>query len=268
MLLRQAFSALRLNVRARTSSRTRWELDAFRGVAIVMMIAYHFMYDLYFFLGRRDVFSPFWSGFQHATATLFILVAGVSTCLAASSTRLADLSWMRQWREFLIRGGTIFAWGMALTAITAAALGQAAAIRFGILHLIGASVFLSFPFLRLPWLALALGVALHLTGSWLDTRIFEGIWTRFFWLGFAPEDMQSVDYFPLIRWFGLFLIGSFIGRKAYAPQGPDSLSLPGRDFLPFRVLRAMGVRSLPIYLLHQPLLFLGFILFGLWTALA
>ena len=259
-------AALRLSVRRRTSFRARWELDALRGVAITMMVVYHFMFDLYYFYNNPLVFTPFWSGFQHATATLFILVAGVATYLASLSPRVVAISWQQQWRTFVQRGGTIFAWGMVLTGITWAVMGQGASIQFGILHLLGASIALSFPFLKVPWLALGVGAILYLVGTWLEPQAFTGFAARFAWLGFAPADLQSVDYFPLIRWFGLFLIGTFLGRKGFVEGRTESHALRGREFALFRGLQSMGLRSLPIYLLHQPVLWLGFFAYSLVRA--
>jgi hypothetical protein len=44
-----------------------------RGMAVVMMVIYHFLYDLYYFRGTDSIFAnPFWFYFQRTTATLFI----------------------------------------------------------------------------------------------------------------------------------------------------------------------------------------------------
>lgn len=263
---KQILTTLRLSTRSRRSVGARWELDAFRGVAIVMMVAYHFMFDMYYFYNFQLVFSPFWSGFQHATASLFIMVAGVSTCLASLTPRITALSWPMQWWTFVQRGGTIFAWGMVLTGITWLVMGKEASIQFGILHLLGASIALSFPLLKTPWLALGLGATLYFFGTWLESQTFTGLATRFVWLGFAPADLQSVDYFPLFRWLGLFLTGSFLGRKGFVDGRTESNSLRGQTLPPFRWLQSMGLRSLPIYLLHQPVLWLGFLVYSLFDA--
>lgn len=259
--MKQVGAWLRLTPRTRRAAMALDEIDALRGAAVVMMIIYHFMYDLHFFGYSRQVFdAPFWTYFQHATASLFIVVAGVSAALAAQSPRLAPRPFLARWRVFALRGGIILGWGLVLTLITRLALGPQAYIRFGILHLIGLSIAVSYPFLTRPWLALALGLPLYLVGSWLDGLTFAGPVTRLAWLGFKGAAYAPVDHFPLIRWFGLFLIGICVGRQSYARREGTALGPRLQRFGPLKALRFLGQRSLPIYLLHQPVLFL---LFGL-----
>ncbi|MCD4800984.1 MAG: DUF1624 domain-containing protein, partial [Methanococcoides sp.] len=69
-----------------------------------------------------------------------------------------------------------------------------------------------------------------------------------------PTGFRSYDYFPLIPWFGVMLIGIFIGNELY-PQCKRKFALSDiSEFLPIRILMYMGKRSLLIYLLHQPVL--------------
>ncbi len=258
---RQLAQVLRLERRTGAASTRFWEIDALRGVSIIMMVIYHFMYDLYFFGYSRQVFDlPFWSGFQTATASLFILLAGVSTSLAARSRRLAKLSFARRWWTISRRGGVILGWGFVLSLITFFALGPKRFIQFGVLHLIGSSIIASYPLLGKRKTSLFLGLGLLAAGIVLGTRSYIGPITRWTWLGFAPAGYTAVDYFPFIRWFGLFLIGTFIGavsfgRRQGVPWHPDLATQA-----PFAWLRALGLRALPIYLLHQPVLFALFFL--------
>jgi len=53
------------------------ELDAARGIAILMMIVFHTVFDLYFFnIYPVNVSGGFWRYFAFSTASLFLLVAG------------------------------------------------------------------------------------------------------------------------------------------------------------------------------------------------
>lgn len=247
---------LRLRRPPGAASTRFWEIDALRGVSVVMMVIYHFMYDLFFFGYSRQVFDlPFWSGFQTATASLFILLAGVSTSLATRSRRLASLSFVQRWRDTSRRGGVILGWGFVLSLITFLALGPRRFIQFGILHLIGSSIIVSYPLLGRKKTSLFLGLGLFTVGTLLGTRTFSGWETRLTWLGFAPEGYEAVDYFPFIRWFGLFLVGTFIGATSFSRRQGALWRPDMATQAPFSWLRALGLRALPIYLLHQPVLF-------------
>lgn len=239
-----------------------WEIDALRGIAIVMMIIYHFVYDLDYF-GVTDVIytDPFWFYFQRVTATTFIVLVGVS--LAISHTRFVQqgiygraLLW-----KLTKRGANIFAWGLAITLMTWMTLGAARAVRFGILHFIGTSIVLAYPFLKGRWSNVALGLLSISVGKILQAQTFNFSWLL--WLGFVPVNYQSVDYFPLLPWFGNVLIGIGLGNILYGNL-KRQFSLPELShFAPVSWLQLMGRHSLALYLIHQPLLFAGFMLVSL-----
>jgi len=65
-----------------------YEIDLLRGAAIVMMIAFHFFYDLKFFgihnLGEN---SAFWWLFPRTIASTFIFLVGISLTLSYSRVK-------------------------------------------------------------------------------------------------------------------------------------------------------------------------------------
>jgi len=74
-----------------------------------------------------------------------------------------------------------------------------------------------------------------------------------FLLGFLTMSFTSADYFPILPWFFLFLLGSWMGGflvewrrtrqwKVFDVSVPRALTWPGRH-------------SLLIYMLHQPILY-------------
>src|SRR5215216_7904761 len=88
-----------------------WEVDAARGVAIVMMVVYHLTYDLDAFGGYGiESTSGFWAYFADATASAYLFLVGIS--LAISYSRGGSL-----FGKYLRRGLRIFAYGMALTVV-------------------------------------------------------------------------------------------------------------------------------------------------------
>ncbi|GIV80306.1 MAG: membrane protein [Litorilinea sp.] len=230
-----------------------WEVDAVRGLAVVMMVIYHLMYDLYYFQITDAIFTvPFWFYFQRTTASTFILLVGISLAILYQRTQARGEPGRVLWRQNWRRGVRIFGWGMVITAVTWLVLGPRLAIKFGVLHFIGVSIVMATPFLRFRWLNLGLGVLLILAGKVLQRRTFD--WPWLVWLGFEPANHVYVDYFPVIPWFGVVLIGLFLGNFLYHGKA-RRFHLPNlSDWPPVRGLEWLGLRSLTIYLLHQPVL--------------
>jgi uncharacterized membrane protein len=86
-----------------------------------------------------------------------------------------------------------------------------------------------------------------------------------FWLGFEPANHVYVDYFPLLPWFGVVLLGIFAGYTLYGRSG-RRFGLPDLSaWQPVEILQGLGAHSLKIYLIHQPVLFAILLLaFWLW----
>lgn len=225
----------------------------------MMMITFHILFNLMFFGDYPYVLDAgFWSYFQQTTAGLFFLIAGIAMTL--SYARADDRSF---WRIFR-RGGKIFAWGMVITVVTWFFLPEDFVI-FGVLHCIGISIILAFPFLKRQLWALPVGVLCLVAGNYLENFTFPFPWLL--WLGFVPKQFYTVDYFPLLPWFGLFLLGIFLGGLLY-PSGQRRFPFPASPRFPLlRGVMFLGRHSLVIYLLHQPVLLallaaLGVIEFG------
>jgi uncharacterized membrane protein len=249
-----AATYLRTKFAAKSGASRFWEVDAARGVAIVMMVIYHFVYDLYFFQITDTIFTNrFWFYFQRVTASTFITLVGVSLAITYQRAvrNRAPGGWLA-WRYFQ-RGTRIFGWGMVISLGTYLALGPEAYIKFGVLHFIGFSVAIAYPFLRYRWFNVGLGVALIIAGKILQQYTFDLPWLV--WLGFEPANHFYVDYFPVIPWFGVVLLGIAAGNLLYRADG-RTIQLPDLShWMPVRMLQRMGQHSLPIYLLHQPALF-------------
>jgi len=221
-----------------------WEVDAARGVAILMMVLYHLTYDLDTFGGYAiDSTSGLWALFADATATLFLFLVGVSLIVS-----FAKSGGRGTFGKFLRRGLRVFGYGLIVTVVTWF-LGMGL-IVFGILHLIGACVILAYPFLRHRNLSLVVGLAVIAAGAWLMS---QNIVTQSPWLlpfGVVPEGLFMPDYRPLLPWFGVVLLGIFVGSLIYG-----GVRRPGGRTPPWaRPVGFLGRWSLGIYLVHQPVL--------------
>jgi uncharacterized membrane protein len=238
-----------------------WEIDFLRGLAIIMMIVFHLLYDLTYFGGcNLDLHSGFWPYFARATATIFIFLVGVS--LTLSFTRANKIQNLRKklYLKYLKRGLRIFSWGLVITFATWIFL-RDSFVLFGILHLIGISIILAYPFLKLRYWNLLLGIAFISLGIHLKNFTFGFLWLV--WLGFMPDHFYTVDYFPIFPWFGVVLIGMFFGNLLY-PDYTRKFNLYDLSNFNFTGLfYLLGRHSLIIYLIHQPILIILLYLLGI-----
>lgn len=229
-------------------------MDAARGVAIIMMVIYHLTYDLSTFGGYSiEATSGFWARFADATASLFLFLVGVSLAISHVRSR-GD-----RFGKYLLRGLRIFGYGMALTVVFL--LFGMGLVAFGILHLIGVSIVLAYPFLSLRFTNFLLGILVLVVGMYVMTQDPSGSpWMLPF--GVVPEGWMMPDYRPLLPWFGVVLIGLGFGDIVYG-GGTQPGILPQKTPVVARPLLPLGRNSLLIYLVHQPILILLLSLSGI-----
>ena len=221
-----------------------WELDVLRGVCILGMVVVHLIYDLqtFFslpFLADSRLFDLIkqWGG------VLFLLISGICVTLGSHPVR---------------RGLIVFACGLLCSAVTAGMYflnmaDKSIIIYFGVLHCLGVCMLLWPLFKRLPvWALGLLGLGLTVLGLWISGNVV----VDFPWLiplGLVPEDFASSDYFPLLSNLGFFLVGAFLGKTLYRKKETLLPRVnPANPVLAF--FTRLGKWSLPVYLLHQPVI--------------
>jgi uncharacterized membrane protein len=228
-----------------------WEVDFLRGWAIVLMVLFHSVYDLNYFGGYDiDLSRGIWFYLARFTASLFLLLVGVSLVLSYSRARLLGEEDLFRFR-LLKRSAWIFSLAMGITLVTYLSIGKGF-IVFGVLHLIGISLLLAYPFLRQHSQNFIFGSFFIAVGLYLQKVNVEFPWL--IWLGMAPQDFYSLDYVPIFPWFGVILMGMSLGDLLY-PGYRRRVTLPDlADSLFVRWLTFLGRNSLAIYLIHQPVL--------------
>ena len=228
-----------------------WEIDFLRGLAIILMVGYHLLFDLGEFRGIKrflgfstDLSSAVWTAAQYFFAGLFVVLSGTSSTLSRNNVR---------------RGLRLLAVALALTlgtyliAVWLHFFDPADTIIFGILHCLAVSMLLyGAVFKKVSAAANALCGAAVMGLAALLPIVGKAFSIRSNWLipfGLPSQSFSSLDYFPLIPWFGVFLIGVALGKSVYASK---------RSLLPWRMPRTFvnfaGRHSLIIYIVHQPVI--------------
>jgi len=217
-------------------------IDALRGTAILLMVVYHFCFDLsHFRLADFDFYTdPFWLNFRTLILSMFLLLVGVSLVLAAR--RKLDT------RRYLQRLGLLLGSAALVSASTWWMFGERF-VFFGVLHFIALASVLGLLFLRAGRFNLVLGIVLIAVGSSYQSAWFDTPGWR--WIGLMTHKPATEDYVPLLPWFGVVLLGLFLGpwlhRLAQRWQAMQRFS-------PVQWLAFAGRHSLLIYMLHQPLM--------------
>lgn len=221
-----------------------WELDAFRGICILGMVAIHFVFDLTELYRLVDWQAPTWFHLlQQWGGILFILLSGICATLG---------------RQNVKRGAVVLCCGLLVSAVTVGLYaidfgGKELIIWFGVLHCLGVCMLLWHFFKKLPtWALIALGLPMVAVGLWLWGQVFE---TPAFMVifGFVYPGFASSDYFPLLPYLGFFLLGGALGRLLYAKKESRFPGVNPQKAV-VRFFTFCGRQSLWIYLLHQPLL--------------
>ena len=213
-------------------------IDAARGLAVILMVIHHFLYDLVEFLGAPGwLFSnPLFDFLHYVFAGLFIFLSGVSSRFSRSN---------------LARGLKVFAIALAITLVTGL---MDMPVRFGVLHLLGfCMIFYGilqkfrsqrvYAFEPVLYLLLLVGSALAVSHISIDSR--------YLWMfGWTYPGFYSSDYFPIFPWLFVFLLGTWAGKHIRDGRLPAWFYNTRVKLLP-----AVGKKALWIYVVHQPVLY-------------
>ncbi len=221
-----------------------YSLDVFRGWAIVMMIVFHFSYDLWYFrLANFDIIhDSFWVYFRYLIVSIFMISVGVSLGIVHTP----KIHWNKVAKRAMILGA-------AAAAVTIATKIQSpnAWVYFGILHLVFVASLVGLAFVHRPKIALGGAVVVFILSA-LDMTGQHALydWARpIFNLPYHTEDLAR--FFP---WFGAVLIGiagyGLGWYKWFFGVSFLSANNKANDTLAF-----LGRHSLIIYLMHIPILY-------------
>ena len=220
-------------------------IDALRGFSVVLMVCHHLLYNIWQFLdGPKWLFSnPVFDILHYIFAGLFILLSGVSSRFSRDNIR---------------RGSIVIVIAVIFTFVTVRMVNMP--IWFGILHLLGFSMLLygitfkfwnAFPKTLAPLIFIPLIIVSAMAR--VKMQLTSGAaWIRdLLWiLGWQQKGYRSTDYFPILPWVFVFLLGTWAGWYI------TERKLPGRFYsIKPPIFPAIGRKALLIYILHQPVLY-------------
>ncbi|WP_299731105.1 heparan-alpha-glucosaminide N-acetyltransferase [uncultured Endozoicomonas sp.] len=206
-------------------------IDWLRGIAIILMVVFHFVYDLRAFdLIAFDTKALWWRLYNNLIIFLFLFCAGLGLYVCHRQ----GIRWEVVRRQVMKLGAA----ALSISVITWY-LFPNSWIYFGTLHCILASYLLGLLFVKKPLLALMVAAVNYLSLLYTYEASIE--FPRF-------GEQGSLDHIPLYPFGAALFLGVFA-----ASIGFHRLSLPiksGSNLIPF-----LGRHSLKIYLGHQVILY-------------
>lgn len=228
-------------------------LDDLRGLLIIGMVIYHFIFDIIDVYGITNSLLdlPFVIFTRILGASLFIFIAG-SMCNYS--------------RNNLKRGLIALAIAMSITIITGFVI-PSQSVKFGIIHFMGVAMILYHLLAKLlekiPTMVGSIAslflflVSFHLPNGYLGFQNLFVIplpkslyFANYYPFGFSAPSFSSVDYYPIFPWIFMFFTGYFIGRLIKQGLFPAFFYKTYNRFFNY-----MGKHTLLIYIVHQPILY-------------
>jgi len=220
-------------------------LDFMRAAAIVMMVAFHIIFDLTFF-GYINTEIPTGSGWREWRAlivSLFLLSVGASLVFSFSD-KLAIKKYLNRLLLLSIASLVVTMSSLIMT--------PESWIYFGVLHFITVATLILTWVRRCPNLCVISGIIVLVAffGEFVPLN-----WSFSLFKEHLPSYTQDlVSPFP---WLALPLFGIWLAHQSWFRQDPlRRIKLPD-------VMAGSSRHSLLIYLLHQPILFASLYLLGL-----
>lgn len=223
-------------------------------MTVISMVLYHAVWDIVYLFGVNWTWyeTPLAYVWQQSICWSFILLSGF--CFSFG-------------RHKLKRGLIVFAAGLLIMLVTAVLMpGQR--VLFGVLTMLGSAMLLLLPLEKvLAKVPSRTGMCVSLLLFFLFRNMNEG-WLGFealrlvrlpdflyrnlftAYVGFPPSDFASTDYFSLFPWFFLFVSGYFLFRHL---TEADKMEIFSKSRLKWA--EWIGRHSLPLYLLHQPVIY-------------
>lgn len=220
-------------------------LDLSRTLAIVLMVVFHFIYDLRFF-GLVDFDIPDGNGWKHFR---WLIISLFFLCLGASLS-LAHAKQIR-YQKFIFRVAQIGFFALVISLTTYYAIPDNW-IFFGVLHFLAFASIVMLPFVNRPILSLIIGGAFFVLASF---KTVPNRWP----LNQLIDDLPKYtnDHVALVPWLGMVFLGVFLSHTTWFKNDPLATLINTKGKLKPKTLQLIvwpGQHSLSIYVLHQPIM--------------
>lgn len=235
-----------------TTSKRVGLFDAIRGFSVVSMVLFHLCYDLTQLYGVKLGWfcSPLEDIWRASISWTFVLIAGCMTVFTRDN--------LKRSAKYLLVASVIY----LVTSVAAVDV----PISFGIIYCMGACTLTYGVFEKAGCSPKGLPCAIACTAAFLlllnvsrgtvglagfnlalPRQLYSTEWLS--WLGFPGPTFASGDYYPLLPYLMLYLVGACLGDQLKSKGCPNWAQ--SANVAP---LNYVGRHALLVYVIHQPLI--------------
>ena len=210
------------------------------------MMAFHIWYTLLHSFWIDFLWNSFlWMIVWKSSAFTFLLLAGLSFSLAEKKY------WNKIIKKYLIYSLKIAFFALVIS-LWSYILFPHMYIRFGILHYFACAFLLLLVFRYLWYYNLVIACTIISISYFISPLTDTNLWLPFW---FVRADFNSLDYYPLIPYFGYTLFGYVSGLFLWERSLMNSFSLSLRPAWISPILW-MWKNSLLVYVVHLPFVYI------------
>lgn len=207
-------------------------IDAVRGILIIGVIIYHFMYNLVALeiIPANILYNPLMNFIQYFGACLFIMISGISAKFSRSNFK---------------RGVRTLLFGILLTVVTYI-LNPDAFIMFGILHFLGVASII-YSFIGDIKLHPSVFIILFFISKLIMDKTYD---IKHLWIfGITDKSFISTDYFPIFPFIFIYYFGTKMADIIKNTPKNNLIYTYDNKYLSY-----VGRNTILIYIIHQPIL--------------
>ncbi len=239
-------------------------IDFLRGISIIFVVFYHLIFDLVELYDKKIFFwgTDYFEFIHYLFLLVLFIVSGISTSFS---------------KNIFKRAATVILSAYTITFITVISMPEQI-ILFGVLHYLGYSMmiygffekiskkikwyikFIFYIFLYIVFFNIYTESSLNFifTKIKIPSILLESDFLYPF--GIVNENFTSSDYFPILPWIFVFLIGTAISDPILNKKLPEKFYNFKSSFITF-----IGKHTLVIYLIHQPIIIFLLYIYSRYT---
>ena len=231
------------------------EIDLIKGIAVILMVIFHFFYFSHFLNVKKYNISSYpLSTIAQIAHTLFILFMGINLSISYNKNKKDK----KKYRKKILNKCVIyFLVALYMSFFSYKIFGRESCVKLGIFHFMFFATIIASFYPGNNNLNLITIFIIILLKFLVNNNKFENINKYFGFITGLNCKFGTLDYFPLIPWLALVLLGILIGNNVYKDKKENNkINNIIENNVILNNISKIGSKSLEIYIIHWPIIYL------------